>query len=103
MKNHLKINTSYHQFIIELGLKELTKYQDFIELFLENEKQGLEIAYRKKLSQLKYDDQEGYSKITEEHYYKRSDIVHLFPHNFRASFLIQIVTFIETSEQILIT
>lgn len=94
----LKQNASYHQFIIQFNLKELQKYQLFFETFLDNEKETLYEAYKEKYSKVKQDgDYEEYSRVAEEHYYKYSDIVNLFPHNFRASFLIQIVTFIETS------
>ena len=98
MKNNsLNLNTSYHQFEIDLTLEEFKKYHMFIEDFLEKEKNELDKAYTIKLSQLEKNDNDGYSKILEEHFNKREHIIDLFPHNFRASFLIQIVTFIEST------
>jgi hypothetical protein len=98
MKNiSLKQNSSFHQFVIEITLKELKKYQSFFEDFLEKEKQTLEKSYREKISKLEYDDMEEFGEIAQDYHYKHSDVANTFPHNFRASFLIQIVTFIETT------
>ncbi len=82
-------------FGIEFSLVDFKKYQTKIESFLDKEKKSLDESYNKSLAELDQDDYKRYNQIAQDYYYRSGDIATLFPHNFRASFLIQIITFIE--------
>ena len=88
----------YSEFLllgIEFSLGDFKKYQITIEDFLAKEQKTLEESYSKNLEELDQDDHKKYNQIAQDYYYRSGDIATLFPHNFRASFLIQIITFIE--------
>jgi len=87
--------SEFHLFGIELAFVEFKNYQNTIENFLELEKQSLEKSYRDKISELNENDNKSWNRIAENYSEKYSDISRIFPHNFRASFLIQIISFIE--------
>ncbi|WP_370425264.1 hypothetical protein [Tenacibaculum dicentrarchi] len=74
---------------------DFKKYQTTIENFLDKEKKSLDESYNKSLAELDQDDYKKYNQIAKDYYYRSGDIATLFPHNFRASFLVQIITFIE--------
>jgi len=88
-------NAEFILFGLEFALADFKKYQTFIENFLEIEKNQLDESYKKNLSELNQKDSKKINEIAEKYYYKSGEIATLFPHNFRASFLIQIITFIE--------
>lgn len=85
----------FHLFSVEIAFIDFRNYQKYFEQFLSKEKQILQLSYREQISKIDADDSESYSQILENYSNKYSEIANLFPHNFRASFLIQIVAFIE--------
>jgi hypothetical protein len=87
--------SEFQLFGIDLALVEFKNYQNTIEKFLESEKQNLEKSYQNKITELSENDTNSWNRIAENYSEKYSDIARIFPHNFRASFLIQIVSFIE--------
>ena len=83
-----------HLFGIELAFLEFEHYQNIIEKFLDGERLRIE----KEINEIEIDDkaEPGYAEfvfdtLIEEH----STIAKKFPHNFRASFFVQIISFIE--------
>ncbi|MFS4418767.1 hypothetical protein [Maribacter sp. 2307ULW6-5] len=88
-------NSKFYLFGIELALVEFKNYQNTIERFLEAEKKTLEESYQDRISKLSKDEYDSWNRIAENYSDRYSDIARIFPHNFRASFLIQIISFIE--------
>jgi len=80
---------------IKFSISNLRKYQDAIESFLQKEKDILDKSYNKGLLEIKQNDKKSYNKLAFEYYKKSGDIVKTFPNNFRSSFLIQIISFVE--------
>lgn len=93
---HLKQNSDFHFFVVTIALKEYRNYQKFFEDFLQEEKESLEKTYDKYISEELYDNS-NYSEFAELYFKKHEQIADSFPNSFRASFLIQIVSFIETT------
>ena len=92
----LEQNSAFHLFFVDLTLKEYKNYQKFFEDFLEKEKEILIDTYKKYITENEFDNFE-YSNFLEIHFKKSDEIVASFPYNFRASFLVQIVSFIEVT------
>lgn len=82
-------------FGIELVFLDFKNYQNTIEKFLELEKQNLEKSYQKKISELNENNTDSWNRMVENFSERYNEIARIFPHNFRASFLIQIISFIE--------
>ena len=89
--------SSLHWFVVESSIQEFERYHDLIEQFLNEEKQRLEDSFNKMESELKKnkDDDDYYNHMIDVYSEKFGEISTLFPHNFRSSFLIQIISFVE--------
>ncbi len=82
-------------FGIEMAIIEFKNYQNMIENFLESEKNNLEKSYKDKIFKINECNNYSNDLLIQNLSEKHNDISRLFPHNFRASFLIQIVAFID--------
>ncbi|MDO6760798.1 hypothetical protein Q4566_11350 [Tamlana sp. 2_MG-2023] len=88
--------------IYHIIFEDLRKYQNLIETFLNTQKKELEENIIEVKVNEKLNDSEKYEKYlnligTEsyEKFEKYHDIARLFPHNFRVSFLTQVISIIE--------
>jgi len=89
-----------HLFGIELAFIELGNYQSAIEKLLETEKNNLERTFNEKDIYQKAKDKsefqsEYYNHLLDEYSERQWELTVLYPHNFRASFLTQIISFVE--------
>ena len=89
-----------HLFGIELAFIELKNYQSVIENFLDEEKLRLKTSFDESdfvhKIEMKTETERDYHSYLLDQYAERSwELNELYPHNFRASFLTQIISFIE--------
>jgi hypothetical protein len=87
-------------FGIRIAFIELNSYQNFIETFLEGEKdkhrESFSKAEAEEVAKSYHPDEARYYEFLESQYLDRYlELSELYPHNFRASFLINIISFIE--------
>jgi hypothetical protein len=85
---------------IRIAFLELNSYQDLVETFLETEKNKHRDSFSKaeaqEVAKSYHPDEAAYYDFLEGQYLDRYlELSEFYPHNFRASFLIHIISFIE--------